>query len=314
MSKAHKYILIVGPTATGKSELVSQLASLYPIEVIGLDSVQVYKGLDIGSAKVSREVQEKIPHHLIDVVAPNQLFTVADYISMAKKKIKEIRKRGNIPIMVGGTMMYAHMFLQGGLKLPEANNNLRDHLQDRLDKEGRSVLINELKEVDPEIFNLDPSMTNRRLIRHYEIFLNTGLKPSALRNEEQAPSDFEATQVQLWVNDREKLREKIALRFKKMLADGFLHEVDGLIKKYPDAVMMPSMKSIGYQQAIEYRLSHKYTYDDFVERSIIATRQYAKKQMTWLKQWKYPVDLIIPVESESRKKLEQIVQVIEKIL
>ncbi|KPN71033.1 tRNA (adenosine(37)-N6)-dimethylallyltransferase MiaA [Neisseria sp. 83E34] len=293
-----KALAILGPTASGKTSLALRLAEHLPVEIISLDSALVYRDMNIGTAKPSAEELAQVPHHLIDIISPLESYSAAEFVSDCLRLCNEIHKRGNLPLIVGGTMMYYHALVNGLNDLPEADDAVRTQLQQDKQSRGLAHLYQRLQEVDPATAQRLEPTDSQRIERALEVWMLTG-KPLSEHFAEQAaytvPLDIHA--VALFPENRKRLHENIALRFHMMLKQGFTDEVKALQAAYPSLTAdMPSMRCVGYRQAWDY-LAGETDYETFVEKGIVATRQLAKRQITWLR--KLPTDTLIdPCQSD----------------
>lgn len=289
MNKTPKTLAILGPTASGKTALALHLAQYFPIEIISLDSALVYQGMDIGTAKPSLAEQKICPHHLIDIITPLESYSAAQFSQDCTRLCQEIEQRGNYPVIVGGTMMYFHALTQGLNDLPEANESIRQQLQTKRTEQGIAALYQELQQCDPiTAARLEPN-DSQRIERALEVFQLTG-KPLSQHFAEQqtfAPT-LQLHTIALIPQDRKVLHQHIAQRFHKMLEQGFLEEVCRLQQHYPELTLNhTSMRCVGYRQAWEH-LAGEYNHQEMTEKGIAATRQLAKRQLTWLR--KLPSD------------------------
>ena len=273
-----KIIVIVGPTAVGKTALSIEVAKSFNGEIIGADSIQVYKGLDIGSAKVTEQEKQGITHHLIDVVNIEDQFSAGDYVTKATQCIKDIISRGKTPIIVGGTGMYVQSLLFPLGVTCGKDQDYRDYLDDIANKEGTSFLHNMLKEVDPESASQIHPNHKPRIIRALEIFHLTGNKKSQMKSSQESPYDY----ILIGLNtDREVLYNRINLRVDKMLESGLLKEVQNLINQGMTETNQ-CLQGIGYKEVYTY-LTQQCNYEDFVEKLKQNSRNYAKRQLTWFR-------------------------------
>lgn len=298
MNKTPKTLAILGPTASGKTALALHLAQYFPIEIISLDSALVYQGMDIGTAKPSLAEQKICPHHLIDIITPLESYSAAQFSQDCTRLCQEIEQRGNYPVIVGGTMMYFHALTQGLNDLPEANESIRQQLQTKRIEQGIAALYQELQQCDPiTAARLEPN-DSQRIERALEVFQLTG-KPLSQHFAEQqtfAPT-LQLHTIALIPQDRKVLHQHIAQRFHKMLEQGFLEEVCHLQQHYPELTLNhTSMRCVGYRQAWEH-LAGEYNYQEMTEKGIAATRQLAKRQLTWLR--KLPSDSILDPYQDS---------------
>lgn len=298
MNKTPKTLAILGPTASGKTALALHLAQHFPIEIISLDSALVYQGMDIGTAKPSLAEQKICPHHLIDIITPLESYSAAQFSQDCTRLCQEIEQRGNYPVIVGGTMMYFHALTQGLNDLPEANESIRQQLQTKRTEQGIAALYQELQQCDPiTAARLEPN-DSQRIERALEVFQLTG-KPLSQHFAEQqtfAPT-LQLHTIALIPQDRKVLHQHIAQRFHKMLEQGFLEEVCRLQQHYPELTLNhTSMRCVGYRQAWEH-LAGEYNHQEMTEKGIAATRQLAKRQLTWLR--KLPSDSILDPYQDS---------------
>ena len=276
-------IFLMGPTASGKSALAVQLAQQLNGEIISVDSALVYRGMDIGTAKPSLEARGGVSHHLIDILDPSEAFSTGQFRTKALALMAEICQRGRIPILVGGTMLYFNA-LKGGLAhLPEADQAIRARLDEELSSLGKAAMHRRLAAIDPvaaaRIHPNDPQRVQRAL----EVFAISGKPLSAFFSDEQATAiPYRAIKFIITPKERSTLHDIIALRFKDMLEQGFIEEVERLVERGDLSEKMPSIRAVGYRQVWAY-LHGEYDKTSMVEKGIIATRQLAKRQYTWLK-------------------------------
>ena len=279
-----KAIFIMGPTASGKTGAAVELHYKLPVEIISVDSALVFKGMDIGTAKPDAETLAKAPHHLIDIIDPTSAYSAANFRSDALRLMADITARGKIPLLVGGTMLYFKA-LEGGLSgLPEANQEVRARLDARAALIGWPGMHEKLALVDPETAaRLQPNDA-QRIQRALEVFELTGESMTSLYAKQTSEAlPYKLLKIALVPSDRKVLHERIALRFDQMLAAGFVDEVKTLIAKYPQLTAeSTSMRCVGYRQALEH-LAGEYDAAELRDRGIFATRQLAKRQLTWLR-------------------------------
>lgn len=295
-------VCIAGPTASGKTALSISLAKAVDAEIISVDSALVYRGLNIGAAKPSAEEQAGIAHHLMDVVNPDEAFSVGQFVAQAHEAIFDIASRGKVPILVGGTMLYFKALLQGMDELPKTSIAVRAQVQADLEAHGVERLYRQLQEVDQPLAQRLKPRDTQRIARGLEVFLSTGKRLSDLQTGNSG-SEFE--QVLFWgllPADRAWLHQRIEKRFDQMLAEGFEEEVQGLINRYDFSINTPSMRSVGYRQMWAWIKGELPDVESMRDRGIIATRQLAKKQLTWLRSWPdlHPLD---PMELEAETML-----------
>ncbi len=278
-------ILLMGPTAAGKTDLAIALHERLGVELISVDSAMVYRGMDIGSAKPSAEELARAPHRLIDIRDPAEPYSAADFREDALREMREISAAGRVPLLVGGTMMYLKQLLHGVANLPSADPVVRAGLEAELESRGLAALHAELGRVDPasaaRIHPNDP----QRLLRALEVFRLSG-RPLSELWAEQRPETFpwRTLSIGLAPADRAVLHERIAARFRAMLAEGLVEEVAALRARGDLDASLPAMKSVGYRQVWEY-LDGDVDRAGLEQRGIVATRQLAKRQLTWMRGW-----------------------------
>lgn len=279
-----KAFAVLGPTAGGKTGLALRLAQRFPLEIISLDSALVYRGMDIGTAKPTDEELASVPHHLIDIISPLQSYSAAEFAADCLRLCGEISARGRMPLIVGGTMMYFHALVNGLNDLPQADAGVRAQLQAQKAEQGIEGLYRRLCEVDAATAARLKSGDSQRIERALEVFLLTGRPLSdhlAVQTAYRVPLRLHT--LVLFPQRRELLHEAIARRFRLMLEQGFLEEVGRLKAEYPSLTAEHnSMRCVGYRQAWDY-LDGACAYDAFVDAGIAATRQLAKRQLTWLR-------------------------------
>lgn len=277
-------IFLMGPTASGKTGTAVDLYTKLPVELISVDSALVYQGMNIGTAKPEAETLAIAPHHLIDIIPPTEVYSAANFRNDALRLMADITARGKVPLLVGGTMLYFKA-LQGGLSnLPEANAEVRQNIEREAAAVGWPAMHAKLAEVDPETATRLQPNDVQRIERALEVYLLTGQSMTALHQASVGEAlPYRLLKIALVPSDRKVLHERIALRFDQMLADGFIDEVKALVKKYPELTSdSTSMRCVGYRQALEY-LAGQYDESELRDRGIFATRQLAKRQLTWLR-------------------------------
>lgn len=274
-------LLLLGPTASGKSALSLKLAEKYPVEIISIDSALVYRGMDIGSAKPTEEELRAAPHHLINIREINEPYSAADFVTDCTRLVHEIRGRNRIPLIVGGTMLYAKALREGIDEMPTTSPEIRAGVAEEAEKLGWPAMHEMLRICDPETAARLAPNDKQRIGRALEVFRMTGKPLSSFHRREARPA-FPMMTVALVPEDRKRLHELIEKRFDVMLAAGFLDEVKGLMARPDFDPESPAMRAVGYRQAIEY-LKGRRTYDEFRLAGIAATRQLAKRQLTWLR-------------------------------
>ncbi len=278
-------VAIMGPTASGKTAAALAIAQQLPSEIISVDSALVYRGMDIGTAKPTPDELAAVPHHLIDILDPKDAYSVRQFRDDALRLVAEIQSRGKLPLLVGGTMLYFKGLRDGLDDLPQADPALRAQIDMEIARHGIAALHARLKELDPlTAERLKPTDT-QRIQRAMEIILLTGQPMSSLLAKSETPAlPFELLPIALEPSDRSVLHARIAERFDKMLAakPGLLDEVETLRTRGDLHPGLPSMRCVGYRQAWEY-LDGQITRDELREKGIAATRQLAKRQLTWLR-------------------------------
>ncbi|WP_425562169.1 tRNA (adenosine(37)-N6)-dimethylallyltransferase MiaA [Litoribacillus peritrichatus] len=290
MQHQSKYpsIWLMGPTAAGKTDLAVELVQRCNCEIISVDSALIYKGMDIGTAKPGKEVLEKAPHRLIDICDPSESYSAAEFRNDALDAMAEIRQKGKIPLLVGGTMMYYKVLRDGIADLPEADETIRQRLLNEANEHGWQPLHDRLRQIDPvsaeRIHPNDP----QRLQRALEVHELTGKTLTELWAEQkrdvQQNSPYRELNLAVAPVERKVLHERIEQRFRIMLEQGFLNEVEQLRERNDLHLAMPAIRSVGYRQAWQY-LDGDFDYEEMVNRGIFATRQLAKRQITWLRSW-----------------------------
>lgn len=279
-----KVLCILGPTASGKTDLAIKLAQHLPCDLISVDSAMVYTGMDIGTAKPDAATLKAYPHALIDICDPSTPYSAAQFRQDALQCIEQSIARGRLPVLVGGSMLYHRVLQQGIATLPEADSTIRAELQKKAEVYGWEALHQDLQKIDPIAASRIHSNDSQRLLRALEVYQVSG-KTLSHCWEEQETSALPYSFINLGLHiDRPLLRERIADRFKIMLKQGFINEVRRFYARADIHADLPSMKSVGYQQAWQY-LDEQITYEQMIEHAINATRQFAKRQMTWCRRW-----------------------------
>lgn len=277
-------ICISGPTAAGKTALAMELFDRFPCEIISVDSALIYRGMDIGTAKPSKEELQKYPHHLVDILDPVENYSAADFAADATDLIKDIRNKQKTAILVGGTMLYYKALLAGLSELPQSDPQIRAKIESDAEKLGWEALHHRLAEIDAvsakRIHPNDP----QRITRALEVFELTGKSLTQLTEQQKPGLQIPTWQIAIAPNDRKVLHERIEQRFDFMLNDNFQGEVERLKKRDDLHLDLPSMRCVGYRQMWQY-LNGELSYEEMRERGIIATRQLAKRQITWLRSW-----------------------------
>lgn len=278
-------IFLCGPTAVGKTEIALRLARQYPLEVVSVDSALIYKGMDIGTAKPSQQELLQVPHHLIDIISPLENYSVMEFINDCNKSIVEINTRGKIPILVGGTMMYYNALINGISQLPEADPDLRKQLDDDFVKYGNLGMHNKLMKLDSVTANKIAPQDKQRIQRALEVCILTN-KPMSIAQEDCRLAGLincEYHPLAIVPANRNLLHERINLRFDRMLQNGFIEEVEQLRLFYPELTPEHnSMRCVGYKHVWSY-LNGELNYQELLDAGKAATRQLAKRQITWLR-------------------------------
>ena len=276
-------IFLMGPTAAGKTDLAVHLVQQYPCEIISVDSALIYRGMDIGTAKPDAELLRIAPHRLIDIIDPTESYSVASFCTDARKAMDEITAQGKVPLLVGGTMMYYRALFYGLSDLPAADEQLRERLEQQAQAIGWPGMHQKLMEVDPESAARIHANDPQRIQRALEVYELSGKSLSEHFNEQQRHDfSYKVSHIAIAPEQRSILHDRIQRRFMQMLDQGFVAEVEGLYGRGDLSPDLPSMRSVGYRQALKYLLGD-YTYEEMVEKGIIATRQLAKRQLTWLR-------------------------------
>jgi tRNA dimethylallyltransferase len=274
--------VLTGPTGTGKSEVALRLAHEFPLEIVSVDSAQVYRGLDIGSAKPDVATRASVPHHLIDLVEPTESYSAGQFVRDAATAIADIESRGRIPLLVGGTMLYLRALTGGIARLPEADAAIRASLDAEAAEQGWPALHARLASVDAAAAARIHPNDAQRIQRALEVYALTGQPLSSLQAGTRSPLDRRFLMVALIPTDRARLQAALASRFDQMLAAGFLDEVRRLKHRGDLTVHHPAIRAVGYRQLWAH-LSGDCPLEAAVDQAIAATRQLAKRQMTWLR-------------------------------
>jgi len=273
----------MGPTATGKTDLAIRIAQHYKGEVLNVDSAQVYRGMDIGTAKADLQTRSIVPHHLFDIREPHQAYSAADFYNDAIKTINEIHARGNLPILAGGTMLYFKALFEGLANLPAANEGLRKTLENRAKVIGWSGLHVQLERVDKKSAQRIKPNDKQRIQRALEVFYLTGSPISYFYEQQKnSPKQYQYVKFALIPKSRAQLHRNIAKRLNAMFENGFLEEVLSLKKAKNFSPDCAAMRAVGYRQILAHQMSDD-TLQNAIDKTLYATRQLAKRQLTWLR-------------------------------
>ena len=303
-------VFIMGPTASGKTDLAIELVKHYPFEIISVDSALIYKGMDIGTAKPNQEELAIAPHKLIDIIDPAQSYSTASFRNDALAAMADIQSRNKIPLLVGGTMLYHRSLLYGLSELPTADEKIRLKLEQQAKLNGSEYMHQRLAEIDPDAAQRIHPNDPQRVQRALEVFEITGKSMTQLQQENQAEVlPWDSYKIIIAPDSRDFLRERIAIRFKQMIEQGFIEEVKDLFARGDLNLSLPSMRAVGYRQVWEY-LEGKMSKEEMIERGITITRQFAKRQMTWLRR----EENALWIATEDENIYEQAVNYLEPVL
>ncbi|TBO34113.1 tRNA (adenosine(37)-N6)-dimethylallyltransferase MiaA [Aquabacterium lacunae] len=312
MSPDTRTLILAGPTASGKTALALALAEHLPLEIISVDSALIYRGMDIGTAKPTPDEQAAVPHHLIDILDPLESYSAARFVADTRRLMGEIRARGRTPLLVGGTMLYVKALIDGLDDIPASNPEVRAQIDERAAREGWPVLHAELCRVDPVLGQRLAPHDAQRIQRALEVFLSTGQPLSSFQRIHQGPLPSQQAQapegtvmVSLEPDNRRWLHDRIGLRYQLMMQQGLVDEVQRLRARGDLHLELPSMRCVGYRQVWEaldagLDLSQPAVQAEVAERGAAATRQLAKRQITWLRSmpWRtaLPCDTLSPAD------------------
>lgn len=306
--KSKTVLAIVGPTASGKTRLALELAKHLPIEIISMDSALIYRGMDIGTAKPDADELAQAQHHLIDILEPTETYSAADFVADAKQLVTEIHARKRLPVLVGGTMMYFRALQDGLATLPSADENLRAEFLANY-QHNQAWLHQELSKCDRVLAaKLHPN-DQQRLVRALEVFHLTG-KPLSQWQAEQAAASWDVNLLKVGIlpANRAQLHQQIEKRLQQMFAVGFIAEVENLFHRADLNPDLPAIRCVGYRQAWQ-GLSGEIAKDEVFEKALAATRQLAKRQITWLRKEE---DLLAldPFEQELNQQIAEVLQLL----
>lgn len=282
-------ISLMGPTASGKTGLALQLADKFPqLELISVDSSLVYRGMDIGTAKPDKATLEKYPHRLIDIRNADQPYSASDFREDVLREMQLIWDAGKVPLLVGGTMMYFKVLEEGIADMPEANQAIRDAIVEKANREGWAAVHEDLARVDPKAAERIHPNDSQRLQRALEVYELTGRALSDIQAEAAWGSEqelpFSLASMALMTDNRALLHQRIESRFKQMLEAGLIDEVRNLKELFPEQAHLPAMRAVGYRQVWQY-LDGELNEQEMLQAGVAATRQLAKRQITWLRSW-----------------------------
>ncbi|VEI74653.1 tRNA dimethylallyltransferase [Mannheimia haemolytica] len=295
-------LFLMGPTASGKTDLAIALRQELPVEVISVDSALIYKGMDIGTAKPSKEELALAPHRLIDILDPAESYSAMNFHADALREMADITAQGKIPLLVGGTMLYYKALLEGLSPLPSADPAIRSEIESRAAQHGWATLHQELVKIDPVAgARINPN-DSQRINRALEVFYITGKTMTELTAQQGEALPYNILQFAIAPQDRAVLHQRIEQRFHKMIELGFEEEVKRLFLRKDLHINLPSIRCVGYRQMWEY-LQGDISLDEAIFKGICATRQLAKRQITWLRGWQGELtwlDSLAPTSSKAK--------------
>ncbi len=303
-----KIFFLMGPTATGKTDLAVELVKQFPFEIISVDSAMIYREMNIGSAKPEQSILRIAPHHLIDICDPSERYSAAKFRTDALIKIADIFSRNKIPLLVGGTMLYFKALQFGMADLPEVPEQMRQKISTELEKYGVVYLHQQLAKVDPITAKRLHENDKQRIQRALEIY-ETSKKPLSQWLQEAAHEalQYDVVAMALLPSDRTVLHERIKKRLEIMMQQGFINEVIALMQRGDLSKHLPSMRAVGYRQVWE-GLEKQMPVDEMFEKTLFATRQFAKRQITWLNHWSSELNLFDPFDLESKQKIFEFIE------
>ena len=272
----------MGATATGKTELALAISQRFEVEIISVDSALIFRDMNIGTAKPGADVLASVPHHLIDIIDPADAYSVWDFVEQSRQLVDEISQRGRIPLLAGGTMMYFHAFEQGLNRLPAADKELRQRLDQEASEVGLAAMHERLEGIDPASASRIKATDSQRIQRALEVFELSGKPLSQLQQQETTGFVGEVEKIILAASDRKLLHQRIHSRFLEMLEQGFIEEVEGLRLRSELNLSLPSMRCVGYRQLWQH-LDGEFPREEMIDKAVAATRQLAKRQITWLR-------------------------------
>ena len=288
----------MGPTASGKTALAIELRKQLSVELINVDSAQIYVGLDIGSAKPDAATLAAAPHRLVDIRDPTQAYSAADFLVDAKAEMADIVAAGKVPLLVGGSMMYFKVLLEGLSDLPEANPQIRAEIEQQAALQGWPALYRELEKVDPQMAGRLHPNHSQRIQRALEVYRITGVPMSSLQGNSTGGlgDSYDIVQFSLLPQNRSLLHSRIETRFQQMMKSGLEQEVRALYQRGDLHADLPAIRSVGYRQLWDY-CSGKCSLAEAQEKAVVASRQLAKRQLTWLRNWPQAIEIAVDRQS-----------------
>lgn len=277
-----KVICLMGPTASGKTDQAVKLIKRLPLHIISVDSAMVYRGMDIGTAKPDAALLSTAPHSLIDICDPREAYSAGRFMQDVEREIVNAYQQQKYPMLVGGTMLYFNVLQKGLAALPSGSKELRETLQQRLLDEGRETLHAELQACDPEAAFRIKVQDTQRLLRALEVYHTSGRPMTSFLKNTETSSKYQFLNLSLMPEDRRVLHERIEQRFKTMMAQGFIQEVERLYRRGDLSPTLPAIRAVGYRECWDY-LAGNITLVEMQARAVISTRQLAKRQLTWLR-------------------------------
>lgn len=278
-------IFVMGPTASGKTALALELADKLPVELISVDSALVYKGMDIGTAKPDAQTLKQYPHRLVDIKDPSQPYSAAEFQTDALAAMQEICANGHIPLLVGGTMMYYKFLCEGAADLPPADEQIREQILQEAEVAGWPVMHQKLQSIDAQSAAKIKPNDSQRIQRALEVYAISGKTLSEFQRQQPSYQlAYQPVFLGIAPTERSLLHERIALRLNQMFDQGFVEEVEGLKQRDDLHAELPAIRSVGYRQVWEY-LDAQSSYEEMRDKALFATRQLAKRQLTWLRKW-----------------------------
>lgn len=302
---------LMGPTAAGKTTLACELVNKFPFEIISIDSAMIYRGMDIGTAKPDKVTLAASPHHLLDIINPNESYSAALCCKDVRQLIGEIRAHDKIPLLVGGTMMYFHALQQGLSLLPTADEALRHTLLQEAATNGWEYMHAKLMHIDSVSGQKIHPHDTQRIQRALEVYYLSGEPLSVLIKKSRAKTTEKFVNMALLPTSRSWLHDNIATRFITMINTGLIAEVEAIIQQWHLTLDAPSMRCVGYRQVLDY-LENRCDKTQLVDNGIAATRQLAKRQLTWLRHW--PNVTVLEAEEVTRFGMARLIAVCQQLL